>query len=221
MSRRLCGLVAAALLQLVALVLAHELVYLARYGSRYGEALVHGGHGDAWAGAVTTSAVLAAMLAIVAIARLAYLALQVRRRGGAGAAPTPAAALEPRLLARIWLRTGVRLAAVGVVLLTVQENIERASTGAPAPGAGILLTAEYAGGLWIAIAVGLGVGFVAALYEWRCGILLAKLRTAAGRPPRAAAAGTPRRPGIAVAPPAASVLGRGFGLRAPPLGAAS
>ena len=221
MSGRLAGLVAAASLQLVALVLAHELVYLARYGSRYGEALVHGGHGDAWAGAVITSAMLAAILGVVAIARLAYLALQVRRRGRAGAVTTPAGALEPRRLVLIWLRTGVRLAAVGVVLLTVQENIERASTGAPAPGAGILLTPEYAGGLWIAIAVGLVVGFVAALYEWRRGILLAKLRTDRPRLTRSATARTPRRPGIAVAPPAESVLGRGFGLRAPPLGAAS
>ncbi|HUG30998.1 MAG TPA: hypothetical protein VMQ65_10855 [Candidatus Limnocylindria bacterium] len=220
MSGRLAGFVAAASLQVVALVLAHELVFLARYGSLYGEALVHSGHGETWGGAVTTSVLLAAMLGVVAIGRLAYLAMQVRRRGRA-AASTPAGTLEPRLLGRIWLRTGMRLAAVGVVLLTVQENIERASTGAPAPGAGILLTPEYTGGLWIAIAVGLGVGFVAALYEWRRGILLAKLRTARLRLPRTGATRAPRRPGITIALPAQSLLGRRSGLRAPPRGAAS
>lgn len=95
---------------------------------------MHGGYGDAWAGAVATSALLAAVLVIVAAGRVAYLAARVHRRGPAAATSHElAGSLDPGLLARIWLRTGVRLAAVGVVLLTVQENIERASTGAPAP----------------------------------------------------------------------------------------
>ena len=219
MSRRLVGFAAAAALQVVALVLAHELVYLARYGSRYGEALVHSGHGDAWGGAVATSAALAVILGILALGRLGYLALQVQRRGPT--VPTPAGTLDLRLLARIWLRNGIRIAAVGAVLLTVQENIERASIGETAPGAGILLTPEYAGGLWIAIGVGVAVGLVAALYEWRREVLIARLRAPRPSLPRAASTSTPRSPGITVAPPAESVLGRGFGLRAPPLGAAS
>lgn len=218
MSGRLARFLAAVSLQVVALVLAHELVFLARYGSRYGEALVHGGHGETWSGAVTTSALFAGLLGIVAVGRLAYLGLLVSRRGPA--ASTPGGTLEPRLLAPIWLRTGVRLAVVGVLLLTVQENIERATAGAPAPGAGILLTPEYAGGLWITLAVGLAVGLVAALFEWRHRALLALLRARRSSQPRVASV-VIRQPGVVVAHPASSLLGRRSALRAPPVVAAS
>jgi hypothetical protein len=217
MSGRLARFVAAAALQVVALVLAHELVYLARYGSRFGEALVHGGHGDAWSGAVMTSLVLAVGLALLATARLAHLALLVRRAGGGR---KPHATLEPRLLLRIWLRTGPRLAVLGVVLLTIQENVERAAIGGSVTGPALLLSPEYAGGLWIALAVGLAVGLVAALFEWRSRVLLARLRTQRQRLPKAVS-GAVRRPGVTVAPPAESLLGRRSALRAPPLRAAS
>jgi len=43
MAPRIRRLATAGVLQLGALVLAHQLVYLARYGSLYGEALVHAG----------------------------------------------------------------------------------------------------------------------------------------------------------------------------------
>ena len=217
MTRRLGTLVAAVTLQLAAVVLAHELVFLARYGSRFGEALVHSGHGETWSGAVTTSLLLAAGLGVVALARLAWLGVLVRRRGASAEAQRT---LEPRLLLRIWLRTGVRLAVVGAALLTVQENIERASIGAAAPGIGILLTPEYAGGLWIALAVGLAVGFVAALFEWRHRVLLARLRTPRASRPRITSARAPRS-GILVLPPAESLLGRRSALRAPPATAAT
>ena len=52
---RLGIVAAAAVVQLAVLVLAHDLVYLARYGSRYGEALIHSGHGDAWRAAAASS----------------------------------------------------------------------------------------------------------------------------------------------------------------------
>ena len=55
MAHRLVRFATATALQLVALALAHELVFLARYGSRFGEALVHSGHGEAWTAAVLTS----------------------------------------------------------------------------------------------------------------------------------------------------------------------
>ena len=217
MTRRLGTLVAAVTLQLVAVVLAHELVFLARYGSRFGEALVHSGHGETWSGAVATSLLLAAGLGAVAVARLAWLGVLVRRRGTPA---DPQRILEPRVLLRAWLRTGVRLALVGVTLLTAQENVERASIGAAAPGIGILLSPEYAGGLWIALAAGLAVAFVAALFEWRHQVLLARLRTGRSGQPRIAGA-TARRTGVYVAPPAESLLGRRSALRAPPAVAAT
>jgi hypothetical protein len=60
MPRRIGGLVAAAIVQLVALVLAHDLVFLARYGSRYNDELVHVVHSGMWSAAVQTSLVLGA-----------------------------------------------------------------------------------------------------------------------------------------------------------------
>ena len=55
MAARIGWLAALAGLQLVALVLAHDLTFLARYGSRFGEALAHAGHGETWSAAVGTS----------------------------------------------------------------------------------------------------------------------------------------------------------------------
>ena len=217
MPRRFAGFMAAGALQLVALVLAHQLVYLARYGSQYGEALVHSGHGEAWGAAVTTSLVLGGALAALAGFRLGRLGLLIRRRDGNGAAAHEA--LEPTPLLRAYLRIGPRLVVIGVVLLTAQENVERALIGQGMPGAGILMSPEYAGGLWITIAVGLAVAFVAALFRWRHQVLLARLR--ATRPGlRRSVSASMRRP-VIVDRPLESLLGRRSALRAPPVGAAS
>jgi hypothetical protein len=213
MPRRLAGFLAAGAAQLVALVLAHELVFLARYGSRYGEALVHAGHGETWSAAVSTSLLLAAGLAALAALRLAHLGLLVRRRAPA-ASPVPGI-LEPRPLMGSWLRIGPRTALLGAALLTIQENLERAALGQAMPGPGILLSAEYPGGLWIAIAVGLAVGLVAALFEWRRRLLLARLREPRAGVPRGSDAPVPR-PGMIFPLPVQSILGRWSALRAPP-----
>lgn len=210
------GLVAAAaVVQLAVLVLAHDLVYLARYGSRYGEALIHAGHGDGWRAAVASSIVLGGIAAVVAGARLLRLHLLLRRERRDN--PTAAAPrLEPRVLLRSWLRIGTALALSTVALLTLQENAEQLALHGTSAGAGILLTPEYAGGLWIALAVGLAVGFVVALVRWRFGVLLARLRAAraATRPARAAAA---RTPATIIDRPTTSILGRRSALRAPPV----
>ena len=83
------------------------------------------------------------------------------------------------------------------------------------PGPAILLTPEYAGGVWIAMLVGGAVALVVALFRWRREALLARLhatqsRAATGR------ATLVRRTGVEVAPPVESLLGRGSALRAPP-----
>jgi hypothetical protein len=223
MSRRLAGFLVATALQLVVLVLAHDLIYLARYGSRFGEMLVHTGHGDAWAAAATTSLVLGGALAALAAVRLAHLGLLVRRHGAIrhGATHQPVVGgLETRPLLRAWLRIAPRLTVLGVVILSIQENLERASIGATMPGPGILLTPEYAGGLWIAIAVGLAVSLVAALFEWRRTVLLARLRAVRPGTPRPSIVRM-RRPGILVELPVSSLLGRRSALRAPPVPTAS
>jgi hypothetical protein len=214
MTRRLGTLAVLATTQVVALVLAHELVYLARYGSRYGEALVHAGHGESWTAAATLVVSLGLVLAFVAGARLAYVGALVRR---AGARPGPASRLELAPLLRAWLRNAVVLSIVTVGLLTIQENVEHGAAGLATSGPLLLLTPEYAGGLWIALGVAIAVAFVVALFDWRRRILLARLRDArAGNPRRA---GTKLRPASTVDRPAGSILGRHSALRAPPAAA--
>lgn len=213
MRRRITGLISAAALQLVALVLAHELVFLARFGSRYNEALVHAGHGETWSAAVMTSLTLAIGLLVFGAFRLARLGLLVRRRGASER--SDGGPLGPRPLLRAWLRVAPRTAVLSVLLLTIQENLERAAIGQGMLGPGLLLSPEYAGGLWITIAIGLAVGLVAALFEWRRSVLLARLRASRGRPAR----GTDTvvlRPGIFDRAPIESLLGRRSALRAPP-----
>ena len=207
------GFLGAAALQVIAIVLAHELVFLARYGSRYNEALVHGGHGESWSAAVTTSLAIALALLALGAFRITHLGLLVRRRG-ATAGPD-AGFLAPRPLLRAWLRIAPRTAVLSVVFLTIQENVERAAIGQAAPGPGLLLSPEYAGGLWITIAVGLSVSLVAALFEWRRSVLLARLRASRVRPPRETET-VVRRPSVFDRLPVESLQGRRSALRAPP-----
>ena len=214
MARRIAGVATTAVLQLIALVLAHELVFIARYGSLYGEALVHAGHGESWSAAVTWSLVLAGLLAAVAAFRLARLGLLVRQWGGEATART-SGNLAPGSLLRAWLRVAPRMTVLIIVLLSIQENLEHAAAGATVPGPAILLTPEYAGGLWITIVVGLGVALLAALFLWRRDALLARLRAARARLPRAAA--RLARPRERAHVPAGSLIGRESALRAPPL----
>lgn len=218
MQRRAAGFLAGAALIVVSVVLAHELVYLARYGSRYNEALIHAGHGDAWSSAVTASLALTLGLMVAGVARLAWLGALVRRRESRGPAAN-GGLLERRALAQGFLRTAPRVVAVAVVLLSLQENVERLLIGQALPGPFVLLTPEYAGGLWITIGVGLVVAIVAALFDWRRQSLLARLRAAREALPRHAAANL-RRPATIVRPPR-SILGRRSALRAPPVSAAS
>jgi hypothetical protein len=206
------GIVAvAAIVQLAVLVLAHDLVYLARYGSRYGEALIHAGHGDGWRAAVATSIALGGIAALIGMARLVRLHLELRRVDATGSTTR----LERGTLLRTWLRIGPALAISTVVLLTVQENLEQAALRPATAGIGILLSPEYAGALWIAPAVGLAVGVVVALVAWRFEVLTARLRAARDTtaPTRAALA---PRPALILDRPTASIVGRISALRAPP-----
>jgi len=215
MTPRLGRFATAAVLQLAALVLGHQLVYLARYGSRFGEALVHSGHGDAWTAAVVSSLVLGAGFAVLALARLVRLGMLVRRARAGASAGASRGNLAPMGLLRTWLRLAPRIAVLQLLLLTAQENIERSAIGEPMPGPGILLSPEYAGGAWIALGVALLVSLVAALFAWRRSVLLARLRAARAPLPRAAVSDP--RPVQRETAPIESILGRRSALRAPPL----
>jgi len=202
---------AMAAVQAAAIVLAHDLVYLARYGSRYGEALIHSGHGDAWRAASSTSLVLGGLIGAAAVVRLILLHVRLRRAPAFGAATR----LDPRALLRTWLRVGPALAIGTVAMLTVQENIEQVALRGVSSGIGILLTPEYAGGLWIALGVGFLIGLVVALVAWRVATLEALLRDGHHRAAHRRPAHAPR-PVNVVDRPTASLLGRRSALRAPP-----
>jgi hypothetical protein len=212
MAPRIARLASSAVLQLAALVLAHQLVYLARYGSLYGEALVHSGHGDGWNAAVSTSLLLAAGMLALGVARLQWLGVLVRRASQAD----DTAALPRRALLAGFARVAPRIAVLQLVLLSAQENLEHVAAGRPAPGAAILFSPEYAGGGWIALAVSFAVSLVVALFIWRRDVLLARLRAARAALPRVSEV-APRRPGVVAPRPVESILGRRSALRAPPL----
>jgi len=215
MAHRIARLATVAALQLVALVLAHELVFLARYGSRFGEALVHSGHGQAWTAAVMTSVGVAVGLGAAGVFRLARLGVLGHRRGRVRVDRASTRSLDPRSLLRGWFLLALRMAILSVVLLTLQENVERWWIGQAAPGPGILLSSEYPDAIWITIAVAFAVSLVAALYEWRRRVLLARLHAPRAQQPRAIES-APARPGVLVRPPVESLLGRRSALRAPP-----
>jgi hypothetical protein len=215
MPRRLGGLVAAAIVQLVALVLAHDLVFLARYGSNYNEALVHAGHGGTWAAAAQTSLALGVLLAAAGIYRLVRLRLLLREHAATPSSQPRRGQLPLRSLVAAWRRAAILIAPATIALLTIQENIERWAIHQPMPGPVVLLTPEYAGGLWIAFAVGVAAAFVVALFRWRRETLLARLRAARVREARSATTES-RRTGVDIAPPVESLLGRRSALRGPP-----
>jgi hypothetical protein len=193
----------------VALVLAHDLAFLARYGSAFGEALAHAGHGPAWTGAVAGSVAIGAGLllaAILKLRRLGLIAEQLRAHETAS---------EPRWRAFLgfWLIWAAGLSLTTAVVLTIQENIERISGGVAGPNIGLLVSAEYPWAIPIVIGVASAVSFVAALLSWRRSILVSQIRAARQRPIRASivprpAVGAERRP-LAV------VRGR-WAVRAPP-----
>lgn len=209
MRRRLATTIGVMASTAVALVLAHDLAFLARYGSAFGEALAHAGHGPAWTGAVAGSVALGAGLlvaAILGLRRLGLVAEQLRAHGTSS---------EPRWRAflRTWLIQAARLAVTTTFLLTIQENLERVSGGVAGPNVGLLVSAEYPWALPIVICVAIAVSFVAALVTWRRAVLVNRIRAARRWPILASivprpAVGAERRP-LAV------VRGR-WAVRAPP-----
>jgi hypothetical protein len=196
----------------LSLVLAHDLTFLARYGSVYGEALAHAGHGAGWDRAVATILVLATVVGLAAAVRLR--ALSGEAPSTATRSTTAAATSSQGIVARRWAIDWIRLATVVAVLLTLQENVERLLAGLTPPGVLALLSPEYAFGLLIVLAVAAVMACVVAMYRWRRAILIAR-RTRRDREVRSMARpASPLDDGPRVPQ---SLLGRRGGLRAPPL----
>jgi hypothetical protein len=210
MRRRLATAIGMVISTTVALVLAHDLAFLARYGSAFGEALAHAGHGPAWTAAVAGSVAIGAGLFVAAMLGLRQLG---RVAGQLRASGTPS---EPRRRAflRSWAISAARLAFTTTVLLTIQENLERASGGVSSPNIGLLASAEYPWAIPIVLGVVIAISFVAALIAWRHSVLVNRIRAGRQRPIRTST--VPRPAAGAVRRPFAVVRGC-WAVRAPPL----
>jgi hypothetical protein len=171
MPRRLIQQLGVIALAALALVLAHQMVFLVRYGSIYGEALAHAGHGQAWSDAVTTVIGAAIVLAAGSVVGLWRLSRQLRGRPIVRAS----AAMDGAAVARRWLRASAWLTLAVLVVLTVQENVEHAAAGLGLPGPEILVTPEYPFAVAIVAGVSLVVALVATILTWRRETLLARI----------------------------------------------
>ena len=210
MSRWIVRRTAFAGMAAVAFVLAHNLVFLAGYGTAYEDALTRTGHTDAWNNAVLAVLGLGVLLLVSATWRLHRLGLLAR--GSARLAHEPAGIGGfAGQLGRLWLR----LTLVTTVWFVIQENLEHRSAGEPLPGLSVLGSSDYPNALLILAAVALGVAAVGALFRWRRDVLVARIaaarqrwRRASGPTLRVSLEWVIRLPG--------SFLGRRLAVRAPP-----
>src|SRR5712671_1976060 len=156
---------------LVALVVAHSLVFLLAYGSGYEEALAHSGHDGTWGAAVVI--VLAAALGLVGLGawRLYRLGVVARARAASEVGLRPGPSGFARHLAGLW----GRLAGATTLLFIVQENLEHRHIGEGLPGLAVLGSAQYPNAVFVIAAVALAVSFVVVLFRWRRDVLVARI----------------------------------------------
>jgi hypothetical protein len=205
--RRLLGFLA---MSLVALVVAHSLVFLLAYGSGYDEALAHSGHDGTWRTSVAV--VLAAAFALLGLGtwRLHRLGVVARALGASeGGLRGPNGFV--RRLVELW----VRLATATTVLFVLQENLEHQRVGGGLPGLSVLGSAEYPNAALVIAAIALAVALVVELFRCRRDVLVARIG-AARKPWQGPAPSVPRHPAIWVERRHASLVVHQFSGRAPP-----
>ena len=214
--RRLIGLLG---LSAVALVVAHDSIFLLEYGPNAGAVLAATGHGNAWAAAVlvvlggAASFLAALMWRLRELTRIASR-LASSRPQVSDARPDLAGA-GGRLI-RQW----IQLTALASLLFVVQENLERLSAGEPLPGLAVLASASYPIGALVIAAVSFAVAAVSfslARRRDRLEALIARAGRALHARPSSAGPRSPLdvdiRPG--------SFIGERAALRAPPAAAIS
>jgi hypothetical protein len=162
----------------VAFVLTHDAVFLLTDGGSFGLALARTGHGDQWTGTVIVVAGLAISLAVagaVRLVRLSHLAAELNAGDIAVLEGRPSDLLSHLLKA--WLL----ILPVALVLFVIVENLEHLSVGLPAPGLGVLGSAQYHSVLGLFAVVSLLAALVDALYRWRRDVLVARIEAARTR----------------------------------------
>jgi hypothetical protein len=206
--RRLLGFIA---MTSVALVVAHNLVFLLAYGPGFDEALAHTGHDGTWATAVAV--VLSAAVALLGLGawRLYRLWVVARSLTMTEGSLRP----EPNAFARSVVGLWLSLAGATTVIFVVQENLEHQRAGLGMPGLSVLESAEYPHAAFVIAAIAFAVGFVVGLFRWRRDVFIARI--AAARSPWSRA-----RPTIPIRRPTwverrhASIVVHQFSERAPP-----
>jgi hypothetical protein len=206
--RRLVGFL---VLVLVALVVAHDLVFLLTYGAGYDDALANSGHDGSWAMAVLV--VLAAGIGAFGLAawRLYRLGLVARATAPAAGPFRPSASGFGWRLFGLWWR----VCAATTLLFVIQENLEHQRIGEALPGLSVLGSGEYSNASLVIAVVALAVAFVGTLFRWRRDLLVARIASALRRGPRRPARILPRPAATRDGRPE-SFVGRGLAVRAPP-----
>lgn len=211
MTGRIGFMVRAVVTALASLVLAHNLIFIAGYGSRFGAVMARTGHDHGWTVAAITSICLAASLLAVAVRQLTHLRRAARGSGAVRLAGEPGL----RAFAGLWLGWWIALTVATALLFVLQENMELARVGDTLPGLGILTSSAYPNATAIIVAVALGISFVAALLGWSSSVLTARIE-AVRWVPRAGSTPALRMP-EPIDRRQGSILGRRLAGRAPPL----
>lgn len=199
-------------LALVAFVLAHDLIFLARYGSSYGVVLARTGHGDQWTATVVVVALLAAILVAATIARSVAL-VRLARRLGADRMDVREGDLGG--LVRRIVRAWVVILPIALAAFVFAENVEHALVGLPIPGIGVLDDRAYGDTLLVFLVVTGLVALVEGLFRWRRDLLVERIREVRARWAHAHLA--TRRPDLPyVERQHGSLVGRRMAGRAPP-----
>jgi hypothetical protein len=214
MTARVGVFVRGALTALTALVLAHNLIFLAGYGDEFGDVMARTGHDHGWTITVVVSLLLGLALLAGAVWRLRQLR-SIARSLGATHMPT-----EPGRGAflRRWTGSWIALSIVVAALFVLQENRELASVGQHQPGIGVLTSAAYPNALLIIAAVAMAVSFVAVLLGWKIDLVIARIVAMRGVAPGASE--PVFRPRERINRRRRSILGGRRAGRAPPSGAA-
>lgn len=201
----------AAALSPLALVLSHNLAFLATYGAGSEEALTATGHDQAWSSAVNATITISVLLGMLALIRVVVLWRTARRLEGESGmrGRTDGQAFAGTVLATWWC-----LALITTCWFLLQENLERVAVGQPLPGLDPLLSEGPIGPLLIIPAISLIIALITGLFLW--GITTLRAWIAA-----ALAARLRRRPAPVGMPAGADphrskVLSLNLGLRAPP-----
>lgn len=195
----------------VALVVAHNLVFLLAYGSGFGDALADTGHGGTWGTAVAV--VLAAAFGLLALGawRLYRLGIVVRSLATTEGSLRPAPRDFAGRLVGLWLR----LTGATTLVFVIQENLEHQHAGLGQPGLSVLGSSEYPNAALVIAAIALAVAFVVNLFRWRRDVFVARIMAA--RAPLSRARPTiERRRAIWVEHRHASIVVHQFSGRAPP-----